>query len=186
MARALGAVLALAAIAAALAYGDARSVGPRQAFAHSMGLGRPKTLGPRTKSSGCRLREALPDPACTPGSIYPHATRSVICVRGYSGRVRNVPVSVRDSVYTEYGIASHSPGQYEVDHLVPLEAGGSNSIANLFPQPARPPGGGPGFHDKDRLENAIHRGVCDGSLSLAPEQRRVARNWVALLHALDL
>jgi len=186
MARALGAALALAAIAATLAFGDAQSVGSKPAFGQSKGLGRPEALGPRTKSSGCRQHEALPDRACTPGSIYPGATRSVICVHGYSSRVRNVPASVKDFVYAEYGIASHSPGEYEVDHLVPLEAGGSNSIANLFPEPARPAGGAPGFHDKDRLENAIHKRVCDGRMRLAPAQRRIARNWVELLHALGL
>jgi hypothetical protein len=32
-------------------------------------------------------------------------------------------------VYAEYGIAERSQGEYEVDHLVPLEPGGSNDVA---------------------------------------------------------
>src|SRR5947209_14002618 len=33
-------------------------------------VGPPIALAPRTKSRGCRLRGALPDPACTPGSRF--------------------------------------------------------------------------------------------------------------------
>jgi hypothetical protein len=140
-------------------------------------LGRPRTFAPRTKTRGCRPRGRLPDPACTPGGYFPGATRNVICRSGYSAKVRHVPESTKDKVYAEYGIAHHGAGQYEVDHLVPLEAGGSNQIANLFPQPASPR---PGFHEKDRLENAIHDRVCDGGQALRPLQRRIAKDWVVL------
>jgi MoxR-like ATPase len=51
---------------------------------------------------------------------------------------------------------------------VPLEAGGSNQLSNLFPQPAS---SRPGVHDKDRLENAIHHRVCERGDALRPLQR---------------
>jgi hypothetical protein len=35
---------------------------------------------------------------------------------------------MKPGVYEEYGVKSHGSGDYEVDHLVPLELGGSNSI----------------------------------------------------------
>ena len=140
-------------------------------------LGRPRTFASRTRTSGCRPRGHLPDPACTPGGYFPGATRTVICHSGYSAGVRHVTESVKDRVYAEYGIAHHSPAQYEVDHLVPLEAGGSNQIANLFPQPASPR---PGFHDKDLLENAVRDRVCDDGQRLRPLQRRIAKDWIAL------
>ena len=60
---------------------------------------------------------------------------------------------------------------------MPLEAGGSNQFANLFPQPASPR---PGFHEKDRVENAIHDRVCERGEALRPLQRRMAKDWVAL------
>lgn len=146
-------------------------------------LGRPRTLGPWTKRSGCHARGGLPDPRCTPGSVYPRATRAVICRSGYSKAVRNVPESVKTRVYAAYGITDRGGGRYEVDHLVPLEGGGSNSVANLFPQRANPR---PGFHEKDRLENAMHDGVCAGRLGLADAQRRIARNWLRLYADLGL
>lgn len=146
-------------------------------------LGRPHALGPWTKHTNCHARGTLPDARCTPGSVYPKATRSVICRSGYSQAVRNVPESVKNGVYAAYGISSHSPGRYEVDHLVPLEAGGSNSTANLFPQRASPH---PGFHEKDQLENAVHARVCDGRLHLGDAQRRIARDWTRLYVDLGL
>ena len=41
-------------------------------------------------------------------------------------------------VYREYGIVERTTGEYEVDHLVALEDGGSNDIANLWPEAAEP------------------------------------------------
>jgi len=55
-------------------------------------------------------------------------------------------------VYAEYGIVERSPGEYEVDHDVPLELGGSNDIANLWPEAAAPP---PGFTRRTRLKTTF-------------------------------
>ena len=89
--------------------------------------------------------------------------------------MRRVSEATKREVYRRYGVKTHSTGQYEVDHLIPLELGGSNSIRNLFPEAALPR---PGFHEKDRLENRLHRKVCAGQMSLASAQRRFKRNWL--------
>ncbi len=73
--------------------------------------------GVQTKTSGCRVRGALPDLACTPGAIIATATKAEICISGYASSVRNVPTSEKKQVYAEYGIYSHTTGQYEVDHM---------------------------------------------------------------------
>src|SRR5215469_6959998 len=78
-------------------------------------------FGVQSKTSGCAAQGGLPDSACTPGAIFPDATKDKICQSGYATSVRNVSTSEKDQVYAEYGISSHSPGQYEVDHLVSLE-----------------------------------------------------------------
>src|ERR1700736_2827629 len=70
-------------------------------------------LGKQTKTSGCVAHGGLPDSACTPGAIFPDATVQQICTPGYTSSVRNVPTSEKDQAYAEYGIYSHSPGQYE-------------------------------------------------------------------------
>jgi hypothetical protein len=128
-------------------------------------------FGQRSKTSGCQPRGALPDAACTPGSIITQATAARICVSGYTQSVRDVPISLKAGVYAEYGIVAHQAGQYEVDHLVPLELGGSNSVANLWPEIA------PGFHEKDAVENELHAAVCAGSTGLRQAQARIAHDW---------
>jgi hypothetical protein len=132
---------------------------------------RAAALGHRTKFSGCHVRGLLPDPPCTPGAIFAGATVGQICTPGYSQSVRNVSESVKQGVYAEYGIASHVPGSYEVDHLVSLELGGNNSVANLWPEIS------PGYHEKDGIENRLHDAVCSGSVSLRTAQLQIARDW---------
>lgn len=132
-------------------------------------------FGVQTKTSGCMVRGPLQDPACTPGAIIASATTDMICQPGYARSIRNVPVSERDQVFAEYGIASHSPGEYEVDHLVSLELGGSNDIANLWPEAASPK---PGFHEKDRVENYLHSQMCSGAIPLKQAQIEIATNWL--------
>lgn len=134
-------------------------------------------FGVQTKTSGCMAHNGLPDSACTPGAIFSTATKDVICKPGYAQSVRNVPDSVKNKAYAEYGIQSHTPGQYEVDHLVSLELGGSNDISNLWPELASPK---PGFHEKDKVENYLHDQVCSGAIDLKQAQIQIATNWIAV------
>jgi hypothetical protein len=118
----------------------------------------------------------LPDPKLTPGATLP-VTKDDLCVPGYTKKIRNVPKSVKDQVYAEYGITSHQPRTYEVDHLISLELGGSNSIKNLWPESYRTTPWN--AHVKDQLENHLHRLVCSGQLDLATAQREIATDWIA-------
>jgi hypothetical protein len=128
---------------------------------------------PALVKGSCK-RGRLPDRHCTPGARFSRVTARDVCTPGYSGRVRNVSETTKRLVYRRYGILRHHRGQYEVDHLIPLELGGSNSIKNLFPEAANPPG----FHQKDRLENRFHSKVCDGTLTLREAQRQFIVNWL--------
>ncbi len=135
-------------------------------------------LAPRTKDSGCRLGPT-PDPRCSPGAYYTGLTKSVICSSTYrTSTVRNVPESEKHAVEIEYGLAPRSYGStLEIDHIVPLDLGGSNAIANLFPERA---GAAPGFHVKDRLEDRLPKLVCQGHMVLRTAQRAIAGDWETL------
>src|SRR6266850_3699573 len=75
----------------------------------------------------------LPD-----AKLTPVATRTVtlaeVCTPGSSKKARAVADSTKDSVYASYHILRHKKGEYEIDHLISLELGGSNSRKNLWPQ----------------------------------------------------
>ena len=139
------------------------------------------SIGQRTKTSGCVSQNALPDLDCTPGAIIPDATVSQICTPGYSSNVRNVPDSEKNQVYAEYGITSHTTGQYEVDHLISLELGGSNDISNLWPEPADPR---PGFHEKDKVENYLHDQVCSNAITLQQAQYEISHDWLSVYQSM--
>lgn len=132
--------------------------------------------GVQQKTSGCVMNGKNPDQACTPGAIFPVAADEV-CKSGYSKGVRNVSQAEKDQVYAEYGITSRSSGEYEVDHFVSLELGGSNDISNLWPEPAEPR---PAFHEKDSVENYLHEQVCSGAITLQEAQREIATDWLAV------
>jgi hypothetical protein len=135
------------------------------------------SIGNRTKTSGCQVQGKLPDSACTPGAIISTATKDQICTPGYSKNVRDVTTSEKNQVYAEYDITHHSAGEYEVDHLISLELGGSNDIANLWPEPAEPR---PGFHEKDKVENYLHDQMCSGAISLPQAQVEIATDWMSV------
>jgi hypothetical protein len=116
----------------------------------------------------------LPNHRLTPGVALP-ATAARVCVRGHSASVRDVPQAEKDAVYARYGVVD-VPYRHEVDHLVSLEIGGANAIANLWPEPYA---GRWGARTKDVLENRLHELVCDGRLGLRRAQRTEAADWVA-------
>jgi len=121
-------------------------------------------------------RPFLPNPELTPGSVFVGVSAAQVCVPGYARSVRNVPHEEKLEVYHLYQIPHHKPRSYEIDHLVSLELGGDNTMANLWPQPYE---GQWGAHTKDRLENELHRRVCNGSMPLAEAQREIYSDWVA-------
>jgi hypothetical protein len=123
-----------------------------------------------TRATDCHVDGLLPDRACTPGAVETTDLRAV-CGSSTRGR-RNVSREVHRAVFVAYGLPPRQPpGAYEVDHLIPLELGGSNDRANLWPEAA------PGFHDKDRVENELHERVCKGTMSLDEAQQTIATDW---------
>jgi len=126
----------------------------------------------------------IPSPSLTPGAIDPSVTQQnihiTICIRGYTKTVR-VPASytnrLKKQQMREYGYADINPKHYEEDHLIPLEIGGNpREPLNLWPEPRR---SGWSAKKKDRLENALHRMVCNGEIPLRDAQAAIANDWVA-------
>lgn len=130
-----------------------------------------------TAPARCRvLPGPRPDPACTPGAIDPAVTQqniaTTICRSGYTSKVR--PSSsqtdrMKARLYKAYGIAPGTTS--ELDHLVSLELGGANDVANLWPEVGKLP------NPKDSVENALHKAVCAGKVTLAAAQQAIASDW---------
>ena len=123
----------------------------------------------------------IQDMSLSPGAADPRVTQAniheTICVVGYSASVRKVSASTKRNVFAEYGISNPAPGAYEVDHLIPLELGGSNDITNLWPEPYTGPANA---RDKDVWENRLHKQVCLGQVTLAVAQDAMIHWWLLL------
>jgi hypothetical protein len=132
---------------------------------------------------------ALPDPMCTPGAINTAVTqaniRSTICSSGYTSSVRppeSITEPAKYQTMDAYG-SPESASDYEYDHLVPLELGGSSDVRNLWPELDT---GSPSQFDstdsygenaKDGVEDRLNDAVCSGQVTLAATQQAIAANW---------
>ncbi len=135
------------------------------------------------------LATGLPDHALTPGATNPAVTQATIhrtiCVSGWTATIRP-PSSYTSALKTRqlarYGFTHRHLADYEEDHLISLELGGSpRDPRNLWPEPRHirlPSGLDVGGLSKDSFENSLRRRVCAGTLTLGSAQREIALNWV--------
>ena len=147
MARPADFVLALVLVAAVLVV-----------FAHGHGHGAPAIVA---------------SPVRTPGVLNPDVTqanvRSTVCKRGWTSTIRP-PVSYTNELkrrqMRQYG-EKGSLSDYQEDHLISLELGGSpTDPRNLWPEPY------PRASQMDQIENELNSEICDGQLTLAQAQQR--------------
>ena len=109
----------------------------------------------------------------TPGVLNPDVTqaniRSTICKHGWTSTIRP-PSEYTDALkrrqmreYREQG----STSEYQEDHLISLELGGSaTDPRNLWPEPY------PRASQMDQQENELNAQVCGGQLTLAQAQQK--------------
>src|SRR3954453_2948850 len=147
----------------------------------------PRTSAPKPRPNGVLVMAGgivLPNRTLTPGATNPAVTQatihSTICLTGYTKTVRpssSYTTSLKRRQLAA-GYAFHgdlSTSDYEEDHLISLELGGSPaSVKNLWPEPYA---AAEGARVKDKVENELHDLVCSGRLTLRAAQRAIAANW---------
>lgn len=119
----------------------------------------------------------MPNPQLTPGAIRT-SNAAEICAASFRTKpFRHTTQATKAQVYKEYNVEpnkGYCTGGCEVDHLIPLELGGLDDIKDLWPQPSQPK---PAFHEKDKLENWLHKQVCSGNMNLVDAQIAISHNW---------
>jgi len=161
------------------------------------------TAGPTSKSAAmggsaaaspaarrCHSSHGLPDRRCTPGATYAKVTQEkigrTICRSGWTGTVRppeSYTEKLKREQIAEYAYRDKNLGDYEEDHLIPLELGGSpRSVRNLWPEYDA----GKIPNRKDKVEDALRTAVCNGRVALVPAQRAIARDWKTAEQVLGL
>jgi len=133
--------------------------------------------------------DLYPDPARTPGATNPNITQAnigaTICNPDRSQWATSMirpPVSYTNPLKAqqirEYGYADKNLPDYEEDHLISLELGGSpTDPKNLWPEPYKTTVSDGGARFKDRVENYLHEQVCTGKLTLQEAQQQIVEDW---------
>jgi hypothetical protein len=117
----------------------------------------------------------IPNHSLTPGATRP-VTVGDVCSMTHEEVVRDVPSSLRQQVFREYGIVNPRPEDYEIDYLIAPGLGGAEDIHNLWPEPTSSSAWN--AHVKDALEERLHQLVCRGELDLPTAQQAIASDWI--------
>src|SRR5579859_2725446 len=147
----------------------------------------PSAPGTQYRAHGAALLNSL---ELTPGAVRT-ISRKEICEGGSTKQFRHTKESVKNAVYAAYGVDKQKPlgagarpsaadaarPLYEIDHLISLELGGADEQDNLWPQPYYQH---PGAHEKDLVENWLHKQVCTGKIEVQEAQREIASDWYAV------
>lgn len=181
--RLLGAVLV--ALLSPLAFVPASAAGPPAASV--------KVLPASNHVTGhypaaCKAVGQLPDPSCTPGSASDAVTQSnlktTVCASGYTGTVRpprSETGKLKVKAMKAYGVPTSGRATTQLDHLVPLELGGSSDTTNLWPEVDPKI-----YMRKDKVEDRLRAAVCSSRVRLVPAQDAVAQDWTTALRRLGL
>ena len=107
----------------------------------------------------------LPNPKLTPGRIAQSEKE-----RG------GVTVEMEQKVLARYRLPWSSRPACKIDHLIPLELGGADTIDNLWPQSlrARPYG----WERKELLTEILLQRIAKKEITLAQAQEQIAYDWI--------
>ena len=119
-----------------------------------------------TIASVARSQDALlPNPKLTPGRI---AKRDKD--RG------GVTLKMEQKVFARYRLPWPRRAEFKIDHLIPLELGGADTIDNLWPQSLRVKPYG--ADRKELLTEVLLERIRAGRITIAQAQEEIRRDWI--------
>jgi hypothetical protein len=107
----------------------------------------------------------LPNPKLTPGRV------------ARTDKERSgVTLQVEQKVFARYRLPWLRRGEFKMDHLIPSELGGADTIDNLWPQSvrARPYG----TDRKELLAEVLLKKVRAGKMTIEQAQEAISRDWI--------
>ena len=117
-------------------------------------------------ASGICAQEALlPNPKLTPGRIAQTEKD-----RG------GVTVEMEQKVFARYRLPWASRAAFKIDHLIPLELGGADTIDNLWPQSLRARPYGP--DRKELLTEVLLQRIAKKEMTVEQAQEQIRRDWI--------
>lgn len=159
-------------------------------------------LGPVPAGGSCHYARGaggapLPDHHCTPGAVDTAVTDAdtadTVCRKGgYTSSVRP-PVTLTNPMklrlLAAYGIPASQAQRYELDHLIPLNAGGASDVRNLWPEPNDSTSTSTNTANrnaKDGVEQYVFEAICDGRVKVTAARNAMANDWTTAVSRLGL
>ncbi|MFL6590748.1 MAG: HNH endonuclease [Chthoniobacterales bacterium] len=107
----------------------------------------------------------LPNPKLTPGKV---ATSD----KDRAG----VTVAMEQKVFARYKLPWEYRGEFKIDHLIPVELGGADTLDNLWPQRirAKPYGS----DRKELLAEVLLQKVRAGKMTMGDAQEQISHDWI--------
>ena len=107
----------------------------------------------------------LPNPKLTPGRV---AKRDKD--RG------GVTLKMEQKVFARYRLPWTRRNEFKIDHLIPVELGGADTINNLWPQSLRTKPYG--ADRKELLTEVLLTRIRASQMTLAQAQEQISRDWI--------
>ena len=107
----------------------------------------------------------LPNPKFTPGRVAERDKDR-----------RGVTVAMEQKVFARYRLPWARRGQFKIDHLIPLELGGADTLDNLWPQSLRVKPYG--ADRKELLTEVLLTKIARRQMTLAQAQEEIRRDWI--------
>ena len=117
----------------------------------------------------------LPSPFLTPGDAK-KVTKEQICAPAFLASIKPTKDAAKVAAFSRYGLRDGISSTAVLDHLIPVELGGTDSEDNMWPEPAK---GDWNASQKDALEHKLIGLVCDGTLTVKQAQAAIRKNWTA-------
>jgi hypothetical protein len=116
-------------------------------------------------TAGYAVEPLVPNPKLTPGKV---AQRD----KDRSG----VTVAMEQKIFARYRLPWSRRAEFKIDHLIPRELGGADTLDNLWPQSirAKPYGA----DRKELLTEVLVARIAKGQITLAQAQEQISKDWI--------
>jgi hypothetical protein len=113
----------------------------------------------------CAADALVPNPKLTPGKV---------AQREKDGG--GVTLAMEQKVFARYRLPWSRRAEFKIDHLIPIELGGADSIDNLWPQSVRAKPYG--ADRKELLTEVLLARIAKGQITLSQAQDQISKDWI--------